>query len=217
MDLRSEPLVLSVPAVEKARYYSVQFCDGNTFNYGYIGSRATGNDSGDYMVVSPDWQGQTPAGIKKVFRSSTQFSMAIIRTQLFNPDDMPNVVKVQSGYKVQPLSAYIHQPAPPAAPVIPFPKINKAICAHRPEMVKVPREMSLISYCELDSSVSRQPSTYFLLDIWGCWCNTSSNKAKNSTQNLPERNFYLFGGMGKNSHNGNWHRLPCPPCMVAVE
>ena len=49
MDLRAEPMVLSVPAVEKSRYYSVMLCDGNTFNYGYIGSRATGNDADDYM------------------------------------------------------------------------------------------------------------------------------------------------------------------------
>ena len=125
LDLRPEPYVLSVPAVEKERYYSVQLTDGNTFNYGYIGSRATGNDAGDYLVVGPDWQGQTPTGIRQVFRSSTQFSIALYRTQLFNPADMPNVVKVQSGYKVQPLSAYLHQPAPPPAPVLDFPKINK--------------------------------------------------------------------------------------------
>ena len=127
LDLRAEPIVLSVPAVEKERYYSVMLCDGNTFNYGYIGSRATGNDSGDYMVVGPDWKGESPAGIKKVFRSTTQFSVAAYRTQLFNPQDMPNVVKIQSGYKVQPLSAYLKQPAPPAAPAINFPKINKEL------------------------------------------------------------------------------------------
>ena len=127
LDLRAEPYVLSVPAVEKARYYSVQLTDGNTFNYGYIGSRATGNDAGDYLVVGPDWQGQTPPGIRQVFRSSTQFSVALYRTQLFNPADMPNVVKVQSGYKVQPLSAYLHQPAPPPAPAIHFPKINQEL------------------------------------------------------------------------------------------
>jgi len=125
LDLRAEPIVLSVPAVEKERYYSVMLCDGNCFNYGYIGSRATGNEPGDYMVVGPDWKGETPTGIKKVFRSSTQFSLVAYRTQLINPDDMPNVIKVQSGYKVQPLSAYLHQPAPPAAPVINFPPINK--------------------------------------------------------------------------------------------
>jgi hypothetical protein len=129
MDLRAEPMVLSVPAVDKSRYYSVMLCDGNTFNYGYIGSRATGPEAGDYMVTGPDWKGETPAGIKKVFRSTTQFSLAAYRTQLFNAEDMPNVVKIQAGYKAQPLSAYLKQPAPPAAPAINFPKIDK-------EMVK---------------------------------------------------------------------------------
>ncbi|MBV8420075.1 MAG: DUF1254 domain-containing protein, partial [Hyphomicrobiales bacterium] len=46
MDLRAEPLVLSVPAVDPKRYYSVMLCDGNTYNYGYIGSRATGSEAG---------------------------------------------------------------------------------------------------------------------------------------------------------------------------
>ncbi|MCK1410214.1 DUF1254 domain-containing protein [Bradyrhizobium sp. 76] len=123
-DLRAEPIVVSVPAVEKSRYYTVQLIDGNTFNYGYIGSRATGSGAGDYMVVGPGWQGTSPPGIKKVFQSSTQFSFAAIRTQLFNPADMPNVEKVQGGYKAQSLSAYLKQPAPPAAPVIDFPKAD---------------------------------------------------------------------------------------------
>jgi hypothetical protein len=124
LDLRAEPVLLSVPAVERSRYYSVMLCDGNTFNYGYIGSRATGTQPGDYLVVGPDWKGETPAGIKKVFHSTTQFSAVAYRTQLFNPADMPNVVKIQSGYKVQPLSAFLKQPAPPAAPAIDFPKAN---------------------------------------------------------------------------------------------
>src|SRR6266550_1991320 len=128
-DLRAEPIVLSVPAVEKSRYFSVMLCDGNTYNYGYIGSRATGNEPGDYMVAGPDWKGETPPGIKRVFRSSTQFSAVAYRTQLFNPEDMPNVVKIQAGYKVQPLSQYLKQPAPAAPPAVDFPKINK-------EMVK---------------------------------------------------------------------------------
>ena len=127
MDLRAEPIVLSVPAVDPKRYYSVMLCDGNTYNYGYIGSRATGSEAGDYMVVGPDWKGATPPGIKKVFRSSTQFSVAGYRTQLFNPDDIDNVKKVQAGYKVQTLSAYLKQPATAAAPTIDFPKIDKEL------------------------------------------------------------------------------------------
>jgi len=120
LDLRAEPMVISVPAVPKQRYYSVQLVDGNAYNYGYIGTRATGPDAGDYLVVGPDWKGEKPAGIREVFQSTTPFSLTIFRTQLFNPDDMPNVVKVQAGYKVQPLSAFLNQPAPAAAPKIDF-------------------------------------------------------------------------------------------------
>jgi hypothetical protein len=124
LDLRAEPIVLSVPAVDKSRYFSVMLCDGNTFNYGYIGSRATGSEAGDYMVVGPDWKGATPPGIKKVFQSTTQFSAVAYRTQLFNAADMPNVEKVQAGYKVQPLSAYVKQPTTVATAAVDFPKAN---------------------------------------------------------------------------------------------
>src|SRR5438874_3908572 len=120
MDLRAEPMVISVPAVEKERYYSVQLIDGNTYNYGYIGSRATGSEPSDYLVVSPGWKGEAPAGIKKVFSSTTPFALTLFRTQLFNPEDMPNVEKVQAGYKAQPLSKFLKQPPPPAAPKIDF-------------------------------------------------------------------------------------------------
>ena len=127
MDLRAEPMVLSVPAVDPKRYYSVMLTDNNTYNYGYIGSRATGSEAGDYMVVGPDWKGATPPGIRKVFRSTTQLSAAVYRTQLFNPDDLNNVKKVQAGYKAQPLSAYLKQPATTAAAAVDFPKIDKEL------------------------------------------------------------------------------------------
>jgi hypothetical protein len=57
IDLRAEP------AVEKSRYYSVMLCDGNTYNYGYIGSRATGNDAGDYLVMRLYWPKTEPPSI----------------------------------------------------------------------------------------------------------------------------------------------------------
>jgi len=127
MDLRAEPMVLSVPAIDKSRYYAVQLTDGNTYNYGYIGTRATGSLAGDYMVVGPDWKGEKPSGMKQVFHSTTQFSAAIFRTQLFKAADLPNVVKIQAGYKAQPLSAYLKQPPPSAAPAINFIKADPAL------------------------------------------------------------------------------------------
>ena len=76
-------------------------------------------------MAGPDWEGATPPGIAKAFRSETQFSFVIYRTQLFNPADMDNVKKVQAGYKVQPLSAFLGQPAPPAAPALDWPKFTQ--------------------------------------------------------------------------------------------
>jgi hypothetical protein len=127
MDLRAEPTVISVAAVPKPRYYSVPLTDANTFNYGYIGSRTTGAGPGEYMIVGPDWKGETPAHIKQVFHSTTPFSAAIFRTQLFNAADMPNVVKIQAGYKVQPLSAYLKKRAPPAPAAIEYLKADAEI------------------------------------------------------------------------------------------
>ena len=120
LDLRAEPVVLTVPAIEKERYFSIQLIDAYTHNFDYIGSRATSNESGSFLIVGPVWNGQTPRGIKKVFRSETELVLAIYRTQLFNPGDLDNVKKIQAGYKAQPLSAFLGQPAPKAAPVITF-------------------------------------------------------------------------------------------------
>ena len=120
MDLRAEPIVLTVPPIEKERYFSIQLIDAYTFNFDYIGSRATGNEGGSYMVAGPNWKGETPKGVKKVFRSETEFVFAVYRTQLFKPDDLDNVKKVQAGYKAQTLSAFLGQPAPKAAPAIDF-------------------------------------------------------------------------------------------------
>ena len=110
MDLRAEPMVLTVPKIEEDRYFTVQFIDAYTHNFAYIGSRTTGNDGGSYLIAGPNWKGETPEGIKKVIRSETEFVFAAFRTQLFNPADLDNVKKVQAGYKAQPLSAFLGQP-----------------------------------------------------------------------------------------------------------
>jgi hypothetical protein len=125
MDLRAEPFVVCNPEIEKGRYFSIQLVDMYTFNYGYMGSRTTGNGAACHMIAGPSWKGEKPEGIGKVFRSETDFSFAIIRTQLFNSADLDKVKKIQAGYRGLPLSKFQNQPAPPAAPAIVWPKIDK--------------------------------------------------------------------------------------------
>jgi hypothetical protein len=121
-DLRTEPLVITMPAVEKDRYYSLQLIDYYTQNFDYAGTSTTGNGGGTFLLAGPNWKGELPKGINKVFRSETELAFAAYRTQLFNPGDIENVKKVQAGYKVQPLSTFLGQPAPKAAPAIDFVK-----------------------------------------------------------------------------------------------
>lgn len=121
-DLRAEPLVFTVPAVNPKRYYSIQFYDMYTYVLGYVGTRTTGNGPGRFLLVGPGWKGEKPAGVKAVIRSDTEFAYAQYRTQLFDPADIENVKKVQAGYKVQTLSQFLGTPAPPAAPAVDFMK-----------------------------------------------------------------------------------------------
>jgi hypothetical protein len=120
MDLRAEPIVLTVPIIEKSRYFSVQLIDAYTHNFAYLGSRATGNDGGSFLLAGPGWKGEKPDGIKAVIQSETELAFAMYRTQLFNPDDLDNVKQVQTGYKVQTLSQFLGKPAPKATPAIDF-------------------------------------------------------------------------------------------------
>ncbi len=120
MDLRTEPVVLTLPAVKENRYFSVQLIDLYTFNFDYLGSRSTGSDGGSFLIAGPGWKGEAPKGIRKVIHSETELVFALYRTQLFNPGDLENVKQVQAGYKAQPLSEFLGQPAPAAAPTIDF-------------------------------------------------------------------------------------------------
>jgi hypothetical protein len=120
LDLRAEPIVISVPAIEEDRYYSIQMWDAYTYIAGYAGSRTTGNEAGDFLLAGPNWKGETLAGIKKVYTFDTDFGVVVFRTQLFDPADIEMVKRIQAQYKMQPLSEFQGTAAPPAAPAVDF-------------------------------------------------------------------------------------------------
>ena len=122
MDLRSEPLVLSVPGMEAKRYYSFQLIDLYTHNFAYIGNLTTGSEAGRYLLAGPGWEGEKPEGIDDVIRAETNAIFNVTRTQLFGPDDLENVQAIQGQYELQPLSAFLGQTAPAPSAVPNFPE-----------------------------------------------------------------------------------------------
>lgn len=126
MDLRAEPMVLCVPEIAPDRYYSVMLTSQYTFNFGYIGTRATGNGAGCYGVAGPSWTGTMPPGINQVFTSETEFALATYRTQLFDPSDINNVKAIQAKYDARPLSVFLGSPKAKPTPAVNWPKIDKS-------------------------------------------------------------------------------------------
>jgi len=122
VDLRAQPVVITMPAIEKARYYSAQFIDLYTYSFAYTGSRTTGNGGGNFLLAGPGWKGDAPAGINSVIRCETDLALIVIRTQLFDSNDIANVRRIQEGYKIHTLSAFLGTTGPVAAPEIAFPK-----------------------------------------------------------------------------------------------
>jgi hypothetical protein len=113
LDLRAEPIVLQVPAV-KDRYYVFQFVDLFGTNPHFIGSRATGTDSGIYLLVGPGWEGEVGDEFDDVLPFDTDLVFVIGRTQLLGVEDVPALANVMASYKMQPLSAYRGQNTPDA-------------------------------------------------------------------------------------------------------
>ena len=136
LDLRAEPIVLTLPEIDPKRFYHVQLVDLYTHNFAYLGKRATGSQGGSFMIAGPRWTGATPAGVQEVVRSETEIAYAIYRTQLFGPDDLENVKRIQTGYKVQTLSGFLGRSAAPVAPAIDWPKPDPQTMTQTPAIFR---------------------------------------------------------------------------------
>jgi hypothetical protein len=118
LDLRAEPMVLTVPGFEASRYVSAELIDLYTYIVGYVSPRTNGHRGGRFVVAGPSWSGDVPDGIDGVFRSPTELLLILVRVQLFGPEDLSRVHALQDGFAVSPLSSFSNVPSPGALPVL---------------------------------------------------------------------------------------------------
>jgi len=81
-DLDKEPIVFQVPDFGD-RFWVYALYDARTDEFGEIGKQY-GTKPGFYLMVGPNWKGETPAGIMAVVRSST--SVVTMGPRIFMDD-----------------------------------------------------------------------------------------------------------------------------------
>ncbi len=121
LDIRQEPIVISLPEMEPERFYHFQLIDLYTHNFAYLGTLTTGNGAGTYMITGPGWKGKTPEGIDRVLSCETGLFFVIVRTQMLDQNDLENVKRIQGEYRVQTLSGFLGKDVPAPGPADEFP------------------------------------------------------------------------------------------------
>ncbi|MEU7632783.1 DUF1254 domain-containing protein [Nocardia sp. NPDC049220] len=124
LDLRAEPMVLQVPAMDGRRYWLMQLLDAWTntvHNPSSIRPQATSAEPPfTYVVTGPDWSGALPEDLAPMpMPTSTVWLLGLI--QVDGNAGIPAVRAVQQQLKLVPLSVWIagRELAGPAAPPSP--------------------------------------------------------------------------------------------------
>ncbi len=117
-DVSQEPVVISVPRLTGDRWYIVQLSDYFDEIFHNIGG-TKGQQTGTYVVTGPDFAGPVPGDMTEL-RSRTRWSAAAVRIFVNGDADLPAAVEAQRGFRIIPLSAYLHYgfawKAPPSLP-----------------------------------------------------------------------------------------------------
>jgi hypothetical protein len=105
MGLDKEPIVFQVPDFGD-RFWVYAHYDARTDEFSEIG-KAYGTKPGFYLMVGPNWKGETPAGITAVVRSSTSLVFVIPRILMDDtPEDKAAVQPLISQVVYYPLSQF---------------------------------------------------------------------------------------------------------------
>lgn len=103
--LDQSPVVVQVPDFGD-RFWVYQVVDARTDSFAELG-KMYGTQPGFYLLVGPNWQGEVPKGIAKVFRASTNTGGVFPRIfQDDTPEDKRAIQAVLGGIMMYPVSEY---------------------------------------------------------------------------------------------------------------
>jgi hypothetical protein len=142
LDLRSEPVVVHSPDSGE-RYVSIQLAEFYSDLFGYVGPSVNGGRAQTALIVGPQWQGDTPAGVDVVLRAPTPSAFLVARVSTPGGEDLERARALQQGSWVKTLSAWrtgspgaalrdVLSPFPPTASLADFRTMNAAMAENPP-------------------------------------------------------------------------------------
>jgi hypothetical protein len=151
-DVGDEPWVVSAPDM-KGRYFLLPFLDGWTNVFAVPGSRTTGTGTQTFLISGPGWSGAVPAGMKEL-KSPTALVWLLGRIYCTGtPEDYAEVHALQDAFKLQPLSTWGKDYAPPPG------KVDPAIDMKTPVRDQVNRLSTAEFFTLLADLMKRNPPT----------------------------------------------------------
>jgi len=130
LDLKNEPVILSVPGASK-RLYLLPMLDMWSEVFAVVGTRTIGDRAASFAIVAPDWNGTLPPGVQKIV-APTSSVWILGRTQTNGPSDYVAVHGLQDSYTLTPLSQW----GKPSRPIADQP-VNPAIDDKTPPVRQV--------------------------------------------------------------------------------
>lgn len=111
LDLRAEPVVLSMPDLT-GRYHMMPMLSAWTDVFAAPGSRTSGEGGGEYAICPPGWDGDLPAGVARV-DAPTCLVWLVGQTSAAGTKDYLAVHALQNNMLLTPLSQYADGGEPP--------------------------------------------------------------------------------------------------------
>lgn len=104
LDLSKGPVILTVPAMGN-RYYMMPMLDAWTNVFNSPGTRTTGNDKKEFVIIGPNYKGEIPAELEKI-HAPTEMVWIIGRTKTNGVADYKAVNEKQKQYTLTPLTEW---------------------------------------------------------------------------------------------------------------
>lgn len=107
LDVAAEPVIVSVPDMDKGRYWILHTMDMGHYTNAMFGSRVRGTEGGQFMFAAQDWNGEVPASVDEVIRVESNLIKLMGRIMAVGSEDEKVALDYMDQWTIRTLSEYL--------------------------------------------------------------------------------------------------------------